>query len=233
MTITIITLFPEMFSGPFDYSIVKRASGLNKVKINFVNLRNFAVDERGSVDDHPYGGGAGMVLRIEPVFGALNSIDGSGKARKILLTPQGKPFSQKDARRLSKFDNLILICGHYEGVDERIRKYLADEEISLGDFVLTGGEIPAMALTDAVVRLIPGVLSKKEANKDESFSLKTADGSGVLLEYPQYTRPSEFKGWKVPKVLLSGNHKKISEWRSKEALKKTLQKRPDLISKKR
>jgi len=225
MIIHILTLFPKMFEGPFGESIIKRAQEKGLVEIKVHNLRQWAIDKRGTVDDRPYGGGAGMVLRVEPIYNALKDLTNnwSKKNQKvILLSPHGKTFNQKKARQLAKIQEIILICGHYEGFDERIKKFV-DEEISLGDFVLTGGEIPAMAITDAVVRLLPGVLKKEEANQIESFSpgLKkispqhsTLDFE-LLTEYPQYTRPEEFHGLKVPKVLLSGNPKKIKEWQKK------------------
>jgi len=228
MRIDIITLFPAMFKGPFGESIVRRAQEKEKVVIKVHNLRDWAVDKRGTVDDRTYGGGVGMILMPQPIFNAVEEIKSKAKSRKIkviLLTPQGKRFNQKMAKRLVKINHLILICGHYEGVDERVRKYLVDEEISIGDYVLTGGELPAMVLVDTIVRLLPGVLKKEEAVREESFAQRG------LLEYPQYTRPADFKGWKVPKVLLSGNHKKIEEWRKKKALERTKKRRPDLIKK--
>lgn len=206
MTFDIITLFPEMFIGPFDQSIIKRAQDRNLVKINLHDLRDFAIDERGSVDDKPYGGGIGMVLRIEPIYEALQTIKSS---KVVLLDARGETFSQKKAQEYSKLDQITLICGHYEGVDERVRKYLVDESISIGNYVLTGGEIPTMVITDAISRLIPGVLEKPEATEIESFS----DGNN--LEFPQYTRPEEFNGWKVPEILTSGNHEEIAKWRKK------------------
>jgi len=224
MKIDILTLFPEMFKGPFEESIVKRAQEKGLVKIKIHNLRNWAIDKRGSVDDKPYGGGVGMALRVEPIHEALQSLKSKVKNLKskvILLDPAGKPFNQKKALELSKLNRLILICGHYEGVDERVREYLVDEEISIGDYILTGGELPAMVVIDTIVRLIPGVLKKPDATKSESFS--------PLLEYPQYTRPENFRGWKVPGVLLSGNHKKIEEWREKKSLERTKKRRPDLL----
>jgi len=225
MIIHILTLFPRMFEGPFGESIIKRAQGKGLVEIKIHNLRQWAIDKRGTVDDRPYGGGAGMILRIEPIYNALKDLTNnwSKKNQKIiLLAPRGKTFNQKKARQLAKIQEIILICGHYEGFDERVKKFV-DEEISLGDFVLTGGEIPAMAITDAVVRLLPGVLKKEEANQIESFSpgLKkifpqhSTLGFELLTEYPQYTRPEEFRGLKVPEVLLSGNPKKIKEWQKK------------------
>lgn len=218
-----------MISGFFEESIVKRAVEKKVVKIEIINLRDFAINKYGSVDDRPYGGGAGMVLRIEPIYNALQKIKNqrskikstAQKSKIILTSPKGKPFDQKKAEEYSKLNNLIIIAGHYEGVDERILEFV-DEEISLGDFIMTGGEITAAAIVDSVVRLIPGTLNKKEATQLESFSAN-------LLEYPQYTRPENFKGKKVPKVLLSGNHKKIETWRTKAAYKETFKKRKDLL----
>ncbi len=214
MKIDIITLFPKMFNGPFDESIVRRAQNKSLVEINIHDLRKWAKDKRKTVDDRPYGGGTGMILMIEPIYEALKKIKNK-KSKIILLSPRGRIFNQDKAREFSKLDHLILIAGHYEGFDERIEEHLVDEEISIGDYVLTGGELPAMVLIDAVVRLIPGVLEKEEATKFESFS------EGNLLEYPQYTRPENFKGWKVPEILLSGNHAEIEKWRHQKALEKT------------
>jgi tRNA (guanine37-N1)-methyltransferase len=224
MRIDIVTLFPKMFKGPFDESIIKRAQEKGLVQINIHNLRQWGLTERRTVDERPYGGGVGMVLMVEPIFKALQELK-KPNTKVILLTPQGKTFNQKKAKELTKCDHLIFICGHYEGFDERIREYLSDEEISIGDFVLTGGELPAMIITDTIIRLIPGVLKKEEATEFESFSDEN------LLEYPQYTRPEEFNGWKVPEVLLSGNHAEIGKWRKGKALEKTKKIRPDLIKK--
>lgn len=210
MTFDIITLFPEMFTGPLNQSIVKRAQDKGLIKINCHDLRKFTVDERGSVDDKPYGGGVGMVMRIEPIDKALQTIKNS---KVILLDARGETFSQKKAREYSKLPQITFICGHYEGVDERVRENLVDETISIGDYVLTGGEIPTMVIIDAVTRLIPGVLEKPEATQIESFS------DQVTLEFPQYTRPGNYKNWKVPEVLLSGDHKKIAEWRKLNSAK--------------
>jgi len=231
-----------MFAGPFDLSIVKRAQEKKLADINLHDLRNFAIDERGTVDDRPYGGGAGMIMRIEPIFNALQSIidrhsgkrsaprisndeGDSGQARMtrkiVLLDPRGEKFTQAKSREYSKLDQLILICGHYEGVDERVRENLVDESLSIGDYVLTGGEIPAMVVVDAVTRLLPGVLEKPEATEIESFSWSTesiykdSPCKDTRLEYSQYTRPEEFNGWKVPEILLSGNHEEIKKWRTK------------------
>lgn len=237
MKIDILTLFPKMFQGPFAESIIKRAQEKKLVKIKIHSLRDWAKDKHKTVDDRPFGGGVGMILMVKPIDAALKDLK-KKNSRVILLTPQGNVFHQKMAQKLVKEKHLIFICGHYEGVDERVRQHLVDEEISLGDYVLTGGELPAMVVTETVVRLIPGVLEKSEAIKEESFSQyydmnhgsKTRDKKRRLLEYPQYTRPAEFQGWKVPQILLSGDHQKIKHWRQKEALKKTKKRRPDLIN---
>ncbi len=233
MKIDILTLFPKMFEGVFSESIIKRAQEKGLVEIKVHNLRDWARDKRGTVDDKPYGGGVGMILRVDIIDQALNKLKTENRKHKtILLTPQGKVFNQKKAQELTKEKNLILICGHYEGVDERVREHLVDEEISIGDYVLTGGEIPAMVVVDSLVRLIPGVLEKEEAIENESFQSSVYGlQSTALLEHPQYTRPEEYKGWKVPEVLLSGNHKKIEEWREKKSLERTKKRRPDLLKK--
>lgn len=224
MKIDIITIFPDMFKSPFGESIIKRAIDNQKVEISIHDLRKWTTDKYKSVDDKPYGGGAGMILKIEPIYKALEELDKEHKACRILFTAKGARIMQEKVRELSKKDHLIIVCGHYEGVDERVHNYLVDECISLGDFVLTGGEIPAMALTDAVIRLIPGVLGNENSLKEESFSEGSKKGE-VYLEYPQYTRPEVFKTkdgglLKVPKELLSGNHEAIREW--KERMKKRL-----------
>jgi tRNA (guanine37-N1)-methyltransferase len=206
MRIDIITLFPKMFDGPFDESIIKRAQEQNIVEINIHDLRKWGLTERRTVDDRPYGGGVGMLLRIDVVDNALKEIR-TKDSKVILLDATGERYTQDKAKRLSSCNHLILIAGHYEGFDHRIHEHLVDEVISIGDYVLTGGEIPAMVLADSIVRLIPGVLSKKEATQIESFS------EPGKVEFPQYTRPEEYNGWKVPEVLLSGHHAKISEWR--------------------
>ena len=210
MTVSILTLFPEMFQGPFDYSIVKRAKDQEKIAIHIINIRDFSTDKYKSVDDHPYGGGLGMVLKVDIIDKALSNVkcqmsNVKCKERVILLDPRGTTFTQKKAREFSKLDHLILICGHYEGVAARVRT-LADESISIGDYVLTGGELPAMVITDTIARLLPGIL-KKEASQNESFS------PSHTLEYPQYTRPEEYKRMRVPEILLSGNHEKIKDWK--------------------
>jgi tRNA (guanine37-N1)-methyltransferase len=220
MKIDILTIFPEMFEGPFRESMIKRAENKKLVKIKIHDLRVWAEDKHKTVDDKPFGGGPGMVMKAEVIDKALKALK-TDKTRVVLLTPQGKTFKQKIAKKLSELKHIILICGHYEGFDERIREHLVDEEISIGDYVLTGGEIPAMVVVDAMVRLIPGVVGKKESLKEESFSQG-------LLEYPQYTRPADYKEWKVPEVLLSGDHEKIKKWRKEQAEKRTKLKRPDL-----
>lgn len=221
MKITVLTLFPEMFSGIFNESILKRALQSDIIDVDFVNFRDYPIDKHGHVDDAPFGGGAGMLLAVEPIYRALRNIEGAEKAHKILLTPQGVPYQQSHAKELAQKEHLILICGHYEGFDERIRQ-LVDEELSIGDYVLTGGEIAAMAVIDSVTRLLPGALGKQESFEQDSFY----EG---LLEYPQYTRPQDFQGMKVPDVLLSGNHQEIEKWRKSEALKRTQERRPDLL----
>ena len=223
MKIDILTLFPGMFSGAFDESIVGRAQKQGKVEIKIHQLRNWATDRHQTVDDRPYGGGVGMLLKIEPIYEALKGLKSKVKSQKsktILLDAGGSRYTQSKARELSKAEHIILICGRYEGVDHRIREHLIDEEISVGDYVLTGGEIPAMVIADSVIRLIPGVLTKEEAVQLESFSLPTTDNL-PQVEYPQYTRPEDFNGWKVPEVLLSGNHKKIEGWKKEESNKRS------------
>lgn len=225
MRIDILTLFPRMFDGVTGESIIKRARNKGLVDIKVHNLRDWTSDNHKTADDKPFGGGPGMVMKVEPVWRALKELKSlrntKSDSRVILLTPQGKRLEQKAVKRLAKQKRLVLICGHYEGFDERIRKF-ADEEISIGDYVLTCGEIPAMVIADSVVRLIPGVLGAKESLNSESFENR-------LLEYPQYTRPAEYNGMKVPQVLLSGDHKAIEEWRKKEAMKRTAQRRPDML----
>lgn len=225
MKIDVLTLFPEMFEGPFSHSIIKIAKEKNLVNIKLHNLRDWATDNHKTVDDKPYGGGKGMVIRVDIVDKAVKAIKNkSGNDIKtVLLSPQGKVFNQKEARQYSKLEQLILISGHYEGFDERIKKHLVDEEISIGNYVLTGGEIPAMVIVDTVTRLIPGVL-EKEAIKNESFNAN-------LLDYPQYTRPKKYKDWEVPEILTSGNHAEIDRWRNKKAKEKTKKVRPDLDKK--
>ena len=226
MRIDILTLFPEMFRGPFDESIVRRAIDQGLVTIEPTNIRDFATDRHRTVDDAPYGGGAGMVMKPDPVFATVESVrargDEGAAPTVILMSPQGRRFDQRIAADLAERPWLTLICGHYEGVDERIREYLVDDEISIGDFVLTGGELAAMVVVDAVVRLLPGVLAEASP-EEESF----ANG---LLEYPQYTRPVSFRGWAVPEILTSGNHGAIARWRRQESIRRTAERRPDLLA---
>ncbi|MCZ0755332.1 tRNA (guanosine(37)-N1)-methyltransferase TrmD [Anoxybacillus sp. J5B_2022] len=224
MKIDILTLFPNMFTGVLHESILKKAQEKQAVSINVINFREFADNKHQTVDDYPYGGGAGMVLKPQPIFDAVAHLTKqANNARIILLCPQGERYTQKKAEELAKESHLILICGHYEGYDERIREHLVTDEISIGDYVLTGGEIGAMVIVDSVVRLLPGVLGNEASSVHDSFS------SG-LLEYPQYTRPADFRGLKVPEVLLSGNHRLIDEWRQKESLRRTFLRRPDLLA---
>ena len=224
MRIDIISIFPKMFSAVLDESIIKRAQKKGKVRIFAHDLRDYTLDKHRKVDDRPFGGGSGMVIQVEPIFRALQAIKKriKGKVKVILLCPQGKRLNQAYAKKLSACRNLILICGHYEGVDERVRQYLVDEEVSIGDYVLTGGELAAMVLIDSLVRLVPGVLGDKNSLNFESFE-------GNLLEYPQYSRPAKFKNWSVPEVLVSGAHDKIGAWRKLQAFRRTRQRRPDLL----
>ncbi|MFC1645552.1 tRNA (guanosine(37)-N1)-methyltransferase TrmD [Candidatus Omnitrophota bacterium] len=235
MKIDIITIFPKIFGPILGESIIKRAQKKGLLKIAVHDLRDYSRDKHRKIDDRPFGGGPGMVFKPEPIFAAVKQIKAKASAKGgyasggrrqnakvILLTPQGKTLNQKTAQRLSKCKNLILICGHYEGIDERVRQKLVDEEVSIGDYILTGGELPAMVLVDTIVRLLPGVLGDKDSAKSESFC-------HGLLEYPQYTRPANFKSKKVPKILLSGDHQKIANWRKEQAYKVTKKKRPELL----
>lgn len=218
MKISILTLFPEMFKGPFAHSILKRAKEKNLIEINYVNIRNFGIGKHHAVDDTPYGGGAGMLMQVDVVEQAIAKTKCSEKPCKehvLLMDAAGETFTQKKAQTLTSYDHLIFICGHYEGIDYRIHEYV-DEAISIGNYVLTGGEIPAMVITDAVARLLPGVLGNDTSSRKESFQ------SDNLLEYPQYTKPLTFKNSTVPEILLGGNHKKIAEWRQAQAVKRTL-----------
>lgn len=220
----ILTLFPEMVQGFLNTSIIRRARERDLIETNLINFRDFATDKHRTVDDMPYGGGGGMVLKPEPLFAAVDSLLEEGKPKPpiLLMSPQGKPFTQQKAEELSRYSHLILLCGHYEGYDERIRTHLATEEISIGDFVLTGGELPAMIIVDSVSRLIPGVLGNQTSAVTDSFSTG-------LLEYPHYTRPAEFRGLSVPEVLLSGHHQRIEKWRREQSLLRTWERRPDLL----
>ena len=221
----ILSIFPEMFESPFNCSILKRAKEGGMVEIHLHNIRDYAEDKHKMTDDAPYGGGGGMVMKVEPIDRALASVAPvRDNALVVLLTPQGETFSQKIAEEMSVYSRIVLICGHYEGVDERVRVYLVDKEISVGDFVLTGGELSAMVVVDAVSRLVPGVLGNYESASFDSFSTG-------LLEYPHYTRPGNYRDWQVPEVLLSGHHREIETWRRKESLKRTYLRRPDLLEK--
>lgn len=224
MKFDILTLFPGMFSGPFDESIINRARDKQLIDISLHNIRDWAVDRHQTADDAPYGGGAGMVMKAEPLAAAIRAVKALNPGSTVVLTsPQGRRLTHRVAAELARKEGLIIVCGRYEGIDERIRTLFAEDDISLGDFVLSGGEIAAMALVDAVTRLIPGVLGSSESAETDSF------GDG-LLEYPQYTRPPEFEGLAVPDVLLSGNHELIRKWRRKESLRRTRALRPDLLS---
>ncbi|MFT5387658.1 MAG: tRNA (guanine37-N1)-methyltransferase [Lysobacterales bacterium] len=224
MRFDVITIFPNMFGPVINDSIIKRAQESKKVRIELHDLREYSTDKHKKVDDRPFGGGAGMLMTAQPFFDAIKKIKGRRKAKVIMPSPTGKPLTQRIVKRLAKERNLIIICGHYEGIDDRVRSELVDESISIGDYVLTGGEIPAMVLIDSVSRLIPGVLGKYASLDDESFE-------NNLLEYPQYTRPADFRGIKVPSVVLSGHHKKISDWQKDQAHKRTKRNRPDLLDK--
>lgn len=227
MRIDILSLFPNMFGGPFAESIIRRATERNIVNIVIHNLREWGLGKHKMVDDYPFGGGAGMVMKPEPLFDAVEAIKAESSnlsASVILLTPQGRVFNQKVAAELAQLEHFILICGHYEGIDERVREHLATDEISIGDYVLTGGELAAMVVIDAVVRQLPGVLGSEESASDESHTTG-------LLEYPQYTRPQTYRGWEVPQILLSGNHAQIARWRREQSILRTLLRRPDLLKK--
>jgi len=221
MRIDVLTLFPGMFSGPLDESIVKRARESGVLELAIYNLRDYTHDRHRTVDDKPFGGGAGMLLKPEPIFEAVESLR-RDETRVILLTPSGRKFDQSIALELAGQQHLLLVCGSYEGFDERVRETMADDEITIGDFVLTNGALPAMVIIDAVTRLLPGALGDEASAQDESFS-------HGLLEYPQYTRPAEFRGMRVPDVLLSGNHADIAKWRADQARKRTAELRPDLL----
>ncbi|QHT60627.1 tRNA (guanosine(37)-N1)-methyltransferase TrmD [Paenibacillus lycopersici] len=224
MRIDVLTLFPEMFEGVFGASILGKARDKGIVGLNAVNFRDYANNKHNTVDDYPYGGGGGMVLKPEPLFAAVEALmpEGGEKPRVILLCPQGDPYTQKKAEELSAQEHLIFVCGHYEGYDERIRQHLVTDEISLGDYVLTGGELPAMVMIDSIVRLLPGVLGNETSAVTDSFSTG-------LLEHPHYTRPAVFRGWEVPEVLLSGHHANVEVWRRRQSILRTLERRPELL----
>jgi tRNA (guanine37-N1)-methyltransferase len=224
MHIDVLTLFPQMFQDIFSLGIFKRAMDQKLVSLGVHNIRDYTHDKHHTADDYPYGGGAGMVLKPEPIFEAVESIEREPDVPVILLTPQGRLFSQKVAQELSQHKHLILICGHYEGVDERVSEHLATDKISIGDYVLSGGELAAMVVIDAVFRLVPGVLGSEASPLDDSHV-------GGLLEYPQYTRPAEYRGWAVPEVLLSGDHGQVDSWRREQAIRRTYKHRPELLDK--
>ncbi len=229
MQIFILTLFPEMFDGPFNCGLFQKALDKGVMKVDIRNIRDYTHDKHHSTDDYPYGGGAGMVMKPEPIFEAVEAIkaelaqkENADNVPVILLTPQGRLLTQGIAKTLTQYNNMILICGQYEGVDERVREHLATDEISIGDYILSGGELAAMVVVNAMVRLLPGFLGSPESLLSESHT----DG---LLEYPQYTRPPEFRSWAVPEVLLSGNHAQIARWRAEQSIIRTKQRRPDMI----
>jgi len=224
LRIDLITLFPKLAEGPLNESMIKQAKNRGSVEIRIHSLRDYALDKRASCDDKPFGGGAGMVMMVQPIFDCLKTIGRGGW--RILVSPRGKVFNQSTAQRLARKRHLVFVCGHYEGIDERVHEHLVDEEISLGDFVTTGGELPALCFIDAVIRLVPGVLGNEDSLASESF----ANG---LLDFPQYTRPRDFRGWKVPEVLFSGHHREIERWRKAEAFKMTKEFRPDLLVRKK
>ena len=229
MRIDILTLFPSLFEAPFGYGVFKRAIDNGLVKINAINIRDYTHDKHHTADDAPYGGGAGMVMKPGPIFEAVDAIKAGVDDKEknfpiILLSPQGRLFSHKIALELSLHSHIVLICGHYEGIDERVPEHLTTDCISIGDYVLTGGEVPALVVADAVLRLVPGVLGSEDSPLDDSH----AHG---LLEYPQYTRPPEFRGYQVPEILLSGNHAQIARWRREQIIKRTLERRPELLDK--
>ena len=229
MRIDILALFPEVFQALFSFGIFQRAVDRKLISVNVHNIRDYTHDKHHTVDDYAFGGGAGMVLKPEPVFEAVEAVKSDisggeepGELPVVLLTPQGRLFSQQIARELAKYNNLMLICGHYEGIDERVREHLVTDEISIGDYVLSGGELAAMVVVDAVVRLLPGVLGSPDSPLEDSHS-------NGLLEYPQYTRPAVYRDWSVPQVLLSGNHAQIAKWRREQVIQRTLQRRPELL----
>lgn len=223
MHIDILTIFPDLVRAPLDFSILKRARDAGLLRIDIHDLRAWTEDKHRSVDDAPFGGGAGMVMRPEPIFRAVEALRESGpRGRVVLLTPQGRLFTQAVARELAAEERLILLCGRYEGVDERVREHLVDDELSIGDYVVGGGELPALVVVEAMVRLLPGALGSAESLREESHA-------GGLLEYPQYTRPADFRGWQVPQILLSGHHAQVARWRRDQRLRRTAARRPDLL----
>ncbi|ABO50568.1 tRNA (Guanine37-N(1)-) methyltransferase [Desulforamulus reducens MI-1] len=225
MRIDILTLFPEMFQGPFNHSILKRAQENNLLQIDTINIRDFSQNKHHTVDDTPYGGGAGMVMGPEPLFECFDHLKAKNAGqvgRVIMMCPQGEPFTQEYAKELAREENLVIVCGHYEGIDERVREVLVTDEISIGDYVLTGGELPAMVVVDAVARMIPGVLGETASAEEDSFY-------NGLLEHPHFTKPREYRGYEVPEILLSGHHGNIRKWRRRQSLLRTLERRPELL----
>lgn len=224
MLFDILTIFPELFASPLQEGILRRAIGSGKIQVNLHNIRDYAADKHKMTDDRPFGGGEGMVMKPEPLIAALDDVQQSGeKGRVILLSPRGKTYSQKTAERFAGYKRLILVCGRYEGVDERVARRCIDEEVSIGDYVLTGGELGAMVIIDSVTRLLPGVLGSEDSAKNDTFSRG-------LLKHPQYTRPREFSGMDIPEVLLSGDHDEIEKYRFLESVRETLERRPDLLA---
>jgi tRNA (guanine37-N1)-methyltransferase len=223
----VITIFPEFFAGPFDFGVIRRAKSAGVLTIDVHDLRNWTYDRHRTVDDRPFGGGEGMLLKPEPLFEAVEAVlpERTAKSKVVLLSAAGRRFDEQMVRSFAQCDELVLICGRYEGVDERVAAFLADEEVSIGDFVLSGGELAAAVVVDAVARLLPGVLGNSDSSRKESFS----DDSDGLLDCPQYTRPAEFRGWRVPEVLLGGNHEEIRQWRRAASRQRTERLRPDLL----
>src|SRR5215468_11010083 len=227
MLFDVITIFPAFFNGPFDYGIIRRARGTGRIDTTVHDLRDFTSDRHRTVDDRPFGGGEGMVFKPEPIFKAVETIQKSEHPEVVVLSAAGRKFDQAEALRLSKAEQVVLVCGRYEGIDERVVEHLATAEISIGDFVLSGGEIAAAVVVDAVTRYVPGVVGKEESILRDSFSDPAAETQ--LVEHPHYTRPADFRGWKVPEVLISGNHEAVRKWRHESALRKTEKNRPDLL----
>ena len=228
MIFDVVTIFPGFFKGPFDYGIIRRGRENGLIEIRVHDLRDFTSDRHRTVDDRPFGGGEGMVFKPEPIFKAVESVRKSDAAEVVVLSATGRPFDQAEALRLSKAEQVVLICGRYEGIDERVVEHLATAEISIGNFIVSGGEIAAVVVVDAVTRYVPGVVGKEESVLRDSFSNPASERQ--LVEHPHYTRPAEFRGWKVPEVLISGDHNAVREWRYQAALKKTEKNRPDLLN---
>ena len=229
MTFNVVTIFPEFFRGPFDFGVIRRGREKGLIEVRVHDLRDFTSDRHRTVDDRPFGGGEGMVFKPEPIFKAVEAVRKSEQAEVVVLSAAGRKFNQAEALRLSKAEQVILICGRYEGIDERVIEHLATAEVSIGDFILSGGEIAASVVVDAVTRYVPGVVGKEESILRDSFSDPAAETQ--LVEHPHYTRPADFRGWKVPEVLISGDHEAVRNWRYNAALQKTEKNRPDLLGK--